>query len=364
MMRPGSTGRPPTTLPLFTMLLATALATACSSMPAGESRPAAVVRTEQVSGTDVLLIAVSPVNENVVWVSGAGGTWLRSTNGGTTWQAGRVPGADSLQFRDVHAVDANTAYLLSIGSGSDSRIYKTTDAGASWTLQFTNAEPRGFYDCFDFWDARRAVVIGDEFDGSVAMLETADGGATWTRVSRAALPPAQPGEGSFAASGTCVETGQGGRAWIVASNPDYGRVLHTADYGSTWTVDTLPITVRAASGPQSVTFRDANNGMALGGGYAVQPGDVLAAMTNDGGHTWSAVTRPPLATGVWGASWVPGAGAPTVVAVGPAGSVYTRDHGATWLSIDSLNYWSVGFASADAGWAVGTDGRITKLSGF
>jgi photosystem II stability/assembly factor-like uncharacterized protein len=71
---------------------------------------AQVTSTEQKSGTTALLIAVSPVNENVVWVSGARGTWLRTTDGGSTWQAGQVPGADSLQFRDVHAVDANTAY--------------------------------------------------------------------------------------------------------------------------------------------------------------------------------------------------------------------------------------------------------------
>src|SRR6202008_2061757 len=112
--------------------------------------PAQVTRTEQTSGTTALLIAVSPVNDNVVWVSGARGTWLRTTDGGGTWQSGQVPGADSLQFRDVHAVDANTAYLLSIGNGPQSRIYKTTDAGQTWKLQFTNTEPQGFYDCFDF----------------------------------------------------------------------------------------------------------------------------------------------------------------------------------------------------------------------
>ena len=74
--------------------------------------------------------------------------------------------------------------------------------------------------------------------------------------------------------------------------------------------------------------------------------------------------RGPLASGVWGGVYVPGAARPTVVAVGPAGSAYTRDDGATWVSIDSSNYWSVGFASPRAGWAVGTRGRITRLSGF
>src|SRR5262245_8323762 len=142
--------------------------------------PAQIVRADQTSGTTALLIAVSPVDERVVWLSGSQGTWLRTIDGGATWQSGRVSGADSLQFRDVHGVDASTAYLLSIGNGSQSRIYKTTDAGQHWTLQFTNADPNGFYDCMDFWDPQRGLVIGDALGKEVAMLTTSDGGAHWT----------------------------------------------------------------------------------------------------------------------------------------------------------------------------------------
>ena len=258
-------------------------------------QPSSVSAVEQVSGTTALLIAVSPVNDRIVWLSGARGTWVRTTDGGTTWQTGQVPGADSLQFRDVHAVDANTAYLLSIGEGSASRIYKTTDAGTTWTQQFTNSEPKGFYDCMDFWDAKRGIVMGDAIDGQIAMLRTDDGGATWTRIPRSALPAAQTDEGSFAASGTCVVARKGGHAWIVASNPDHGRVLHTADFGRTWSVDTLPLTTRAGSGPQSVAFRDTRFGMAFGGGNNAVAGDILIAVTANGGSTWAARTSPTRA---------------------------------------------------------------------
>src|SRR5690349_19561511 len=247
---------------------------------------AQVTHTPQTSGTNALLIAVSPVNDNVVWVSGTLGTYLRTTNGGATWKAGRVPGADSLQFRDVHAFDANNAYLLSIGNGNQSRIYKTSDGGASWKLQFTNPDSAGFYDCMSFWDTRRGIVIGDALGSDIAILVTTDG-ATWKRVPPASLPKAQPNEGSFAASGTCLFTRPGGHAWIVASNADHGRVLHTADYGKTWRVDTLPLTTRSGSGPQSIAFRDTQNGMALGGGNAAKPGDVLIATTSNGGKSWT-----------------------------------------------------------------------------
>ena len=49
---------------------------------------------------------------------------------------------------------------------------------------------------------------------------------------------------------------------------------------------------------------------------------------------------------------------------GPGGLAWSRDDGANWTLINNNNYWSVGFASPRAGWAIGTRGRITKLSGF
>ena len=108
--------------------------------------------TPQESGTLNRLQAVSPVNSKVVWASGVGGTYTLTTDGGETWTAGVVPGAETLQFRDVEGVSDKVAYLLSAGGGTDSRIYKTEDGGATWTLQFQNTDPLGFYDCFAFWN--------------------------------------------------------------------------------------------------------------------------------------------------------------------------------------------------------------------
>src|SRR5262249_55012229 len=72
---------------------------ACAAPP--PTPESVVAGAAQQSGTDALLIAVSAVDDRVVWASGQGGTWLRTLDGGAHWQSGRVPGADSLQFRDV-----------------------------------------------------------------------------------------------------------------------------------------------------------------------------------------------------------------------------------------------------------------------
>src|SRR5690348_10172108 len=76
--------------------------------------PPAPVVTEQNSGTTARLQAVSAVNERVVWVSGIRATWARTLDGGSTWVADSM--ADSwLEFRDVHAVSADRAWLLASG---------------------------------------------------------------------------------------------------------------------------------------------------------------------------------------------------------------------------------------------------------
>lgn len=352
------------TITAMAIALAALTSGACATA-ASAPAPVTVSRTEQASGTTALLIAVSAVSDQIAWASGARGTWVRTTDGGSTWTAGRVPGADSLQFRDVHALDARTAWLLSIGNGSDSRIYRTTDGGAKWTRQFTNPDAQGFYDCMSFWDARRGVVIGDAIGNEMAVLLTTDGGERWTRVPPPSLPRAEAGEGSFAASGTCLTTGPEGRAWIVMNTPARSRLLRTADYGRTWALETLPITTHEGSGAQSVTFRDARHGMVLAGGYGVKPGDTLVAITEDGGDTWRPRIAPVFKVGTWGGSFVPGARRPTVVAAGPSGSAWSADLGASWAPIDTSNYWAVGFAPAGRiGWAVGTQGRVTRLSGW
>src|SRR6185295_15751538 len=137
--------------------------------------------TTQSSGVTARLRGVSAVNERVAWASGSNSTVLRTNDGGTTWQKLTVT-KDALDFRDIDAIDEKTAYVLSIGNGPASRIYKTTDAGLTWTLQFKNEEPKAFLDAMTFWDANNGIVFGDSIDGKLDILMTNNGGETWTRV--------------------------------------------------------------------------------------------------------------------------------------------------------------------------------------
>src|SRR5262249_44031380 len=146
------------------------------------------------------------VNPNIVWASGTAGTYARTADGGKTWAVGVVSGAEKLDFRDVEAFGETTAYLLSAGPGDASRIYKTGDGAKSWTMQFKGADPKTFLDAIAFWDEKNGIALGDPVDGRFQLIVTDDGGAHWKPVAEMAAPLALPGEGAFAASGTCLIT--------------------------------------------------------------------------------------------------------------------------------------------------------------
>ena len=80
--------------------------------------------TVQNSNTSENLRGLSAVSPAIIWASGTHGTYLRTVDGGSTWVAGHVEGADNLDFRDVQAFSADEAYLLAAGPGDQSRIFE------------------------------------------------------------------------------------------------------------------------------------------------------------------------------------------------------------------------------------------------
>ncbi len=222
----------------------------------GLAQPYSPKLTLQNSGTKELLIAVSPVNANIVWAAGTHGTFLVTTDGGKTWRSGQVNGAKWLQFRGVRAVSATTAYLLSIGNApADFRIYKTEDGGSTWTKQFTNELTGAFYDCFAFWTPKRGIAHSDSVNGVFPDLRTEDG-TTWQSIA-SNMPPALTGEFSFSSSDTCVATQGEENAWIATGGASAARILATTDGGNTWNAYNTPIVSSPSAGAFTVDFRDA-----------------------------------------------------------------------------------------------------------
>jgi photosystem II stability/assembly factor-like uncharacterized protein len=317
-------------------------------------------RTETVA-TTASMRGLSVVSETVAWASGTKGTVLRTVDG-NSWQVMQVPGAESLDFRDIHAVDARRAVAMSAGPGEASRVYRTDDGGASWQLQTTNSYKEGFWDALAFWDANKGLMFGDAVGGSFQLYRTSDGGKTWTEVKAKGLE-AMPSEGAFAASGTCLVVGAKGEAWIATGGAARARVFHSKDSGLTWQASSTPIPAGAAAkGIFSLAFLDHKNGIAAGGDYqqAALPG-LNGALTEDGGINWRPAAILPAG---YISVVVPVPGAPrSLVAGGLTGSGASRDGGKTWTVLGSTPLNTVGFASPTTGWAVGPKGLLMKYTG-
>lgn len=239
------------------------------------------------------LRGVSAVSQKVAWASGTHGTYLRTIDG-RIWMPEQVPGAETLDFRGVVAFSADEAFLMSSGPGEQSRIYHTADAGRHWQLQFTNKDPKGFFDSMAFWDRTHGVVLGDPIPDESGKLKfellLTEDGETWHPVSPAQIPPAMEGEGAFAASNSCIAIlpSDNQNIWF-ATGGTVARVFHSADRGRTWEVFDTPIVHGGDSqGIFSIAFRDALHGVIAGGDYKHPEEDgPNLALTNDGGKTWT-----------------------------------------------------------------------------
>lgn len=325
--------------------------------------PAAAVWRPQASGVAADLRGLAAVSAKIAWATGARGTVLRTVDG-ETWKPCPVPGAEALDFRDVHALDARRAWILAAGVGGAGRIYRTADGGATWNLSYTNPEAEGFLDALAFWDETRGLALGDPVRGRFQVLRTEDGGTTWTPVPDAGLPSALENEGAFAASGTCLTTASKEEAWFVTGGGKTSRVFRTTDGGRTWSVHDTPVPAGAASKGLFTVVVLAPTVVVLGGDYR-QPslGTLNGAFSDSRGLQWRAAPAEPkgLLSGSCRVPGIHGKGTLTFLAVGLAGTGLSRDSGRTWHALDTTPLHAVSSAGPGATWAVGPQGRILKL---
>ena len=258
-----------------------------------------------------------------------------------------MPGAEDLDFRDLAAFSATHAFALSSGEGNKSRIYKTIDGGASWQLLKTNPDPKGFWDAIAFSDPRHGVLMGDSVNGMVVIETTTDGGVNW---QRRATPPALPGEGGFAASGTCLIVRGKREIWFgtVAA-----RVFQSNDGGETWTVSETPLRqAESSAGIFSLAIGPRGAMLAVGGDYKKpEQATQVLALSADSGKTWRVGAGPRgfRSAAIFLARQL-------VVAVGTSGADLSRDGGRTWEPVEAAGYNAI-----QPGWAVGPAGRIARV---
>ena len=317
----------------------------------------------QASGTIASLRGLSVVDDRTAWASGSNGTVLRTLDGGSTWTILPVPGAAATDFRDVEAFGPDEAIVM--GIGRPATIFRTTDGGRTWTRTFADDSPGIFLDGLAFFDDERGLAVGDPMDGRFFFISTTDGGATWEPLPPPSRPTALEGEAAFAASGTSLAVRDGDRVWL-STGGTASRVWRSEDGGRHWQGAPSALSSGSPSaGGFSIAFWDERRGITVGGDYKAETEAVgNAAVSVDGGRTWTSVLAVPPGGFREAVAFAPGTSPPVAVTVGPSGSDFSLDLGRTWTPIVTpAGLHALGFAKrGQAGWAVGRGGIIAKLT--
>jgi photosystem II stability/assembly factor-like uncharacterized protein len=312
--------------------------------------------TVQSTGVDANLRGLALVvhrSSTVVWASGAKGTLVRSLDAGQTWTPVNIPGTTNLDFRGIQTFDGKTVYLMSSGAGETSRIYKTTDSGATWQLQYSDKRKSFFLDALACFDEKRCFALSDPVEGKFLLLATTDG-AHWKELPNDHMPPALPNEGAFAASNSSLLLFEKTQLYFATGGPA-ARVFHSKDLGQTWLVSETPVLSGKPSQGIFSIVRAGDTVVVVGGDYEKPNApEKTAAYSSDEGKSWQLAEELP--SGFRSAVDTFDAG---FVAVGLNGAETSRD-GIHWMHIDSPGLNAVTFINGK-GWAVGPKGLAAQF---
>lgn len=304
----------------------------------------------QTSGVTASLRGVAAVDGSVVWASGSEGTWLRTVDGGAHWTPGKVQAGETLDFRAIQAFSRNDAIVMSSGDGPLSKIFSTSDGGATWQLLFENPDAKGFFDGLAFSDRRHGALLGDPVNNRFAVFVTSDGAQHWQRREG---PVTHSGEASFAAGNSTLRVRGRSEIWLASGGTGGARIFHSSDAGKTWTALQTPIRHDAGSaGIFSLSWLG-KQGIAVGGDYRndQEPANNIA-VTPDGGKTWTA----PIGPSGFRSAVLYMQDLKAWIATGTSGSDISMN-GLTWRKFDDGAYNAL-----SGHWAVGPKGAIAVLT--
>jgi photosystem II stability/assembly factor-like uncharacterized protein len=285
---------------------------------------------------------------------------LRTQDGGQTW-LDATPARLNGQLTGSFFLDDQTGWVLLAGSDFISgTLFHTADGGESWT---PSAVPFGggslqFLDAQNGW---ALVGLGAAMSHeAVAVYRTSDAGATWSQVFTD--DPNAPDAGDtlpFVGDKNGLTALDADHAWVTGSEPvsNYVYVFTTQDGGRTWRKQNpaLPAGYAdAMTGAYPPHFFNAKDGVMQVGAYADNPALILY-LSHDGGQTWTAATPVPLNAH---------ASTPSLsdfFAWDGGSAIYvSHDAGASWSTVTPnviLTNQLVTFQFIDAttGWAVTSD---------
>lgn len=205
--------------------------------------------------TGAIQVEFDPNNPNIIYAdmwehqegpwenatfSGPNSGLYKSTDGGDTWTklTTGLPGADQGLGRigiGISRSDPNIIYAT-VQAEEKGGIYKSTDAGASWT--FLNGDYRLWGRGGDFAEIKVHPTNPDKiYVGNIASYTSSDGGKSWMSLKGAPggddyhriwINPNNPDIMLFVADQGAVVTVNGGRTWSSWYNQPTSQLYHVS----------------------------------------------------------------------------------------------------------------------------------------
>ncbi len=166
--------------------------------------------------------AIHFVDAQKGWAVGNGGSLITTTNGGKSWDRRQLYSSDAC-FNDIYFTDANHGFLVG-GKSQDPRssplFARTVDKGQTWQFIKPDTSLSGSMFCIAFSDSNNGFA-----GGYGKIYRTTDAGASWRYFDRL-----------IAAIGQSIEFSNDNNGIIVGSSYStyYGYVLYSTNGGNSW----------------------------------------------------------------------------------------------------------------------------------
>ena len=195
-----------------------------------------------------------------------GGGVYKSTDAGRTWKLMGLEATQQIGRIIVDPADPNVVYVAALGhawnSNPERGLYKTTDGGAHWTLSKFVSDKAGFVDIVmdpsdhntlyaSSWQRVRGPYFLNSGGPGSALWKTTDAGATWTEVKGNGFPATTKGRIGLAISQSSPKTiyawveadtlpralARGEKADTSKRQKTLSGIYRSNDGGATWTLN-------------------------------------------------------------------------------------------------------------------------------
>jgi photosystem II stability/assembly factor-like uncharacterized protein len=298
-------------------------------------------------------IAVAPSDPNVIYVGSGEGLArpdlsvgdgvYKSTDAGKTWTHLGLRDGQQIPYIIVDPRNANRLFVAVLGHpygpNEERGIYRSTDGGASFQKVLSKDENTGGSDLeFDpknsdivyacLWEQRQGPWENGAWAGvNGGIFKSTDGGTTWRQLTKGL--PNNPGDGSdgIVQADIAIAASDPNRIYATVANPRTVGIYRSDDAGETWTRITT----------------DARPAGRIGGGDLPvpfvdpkNPDTVIIASTvsyrsRDGGKTWEALRGAPGGDD-YQRPWIDPDNTNVIAMASDQGAIISVNGGETWSS--------------------------------